>query len=168
MTELENIIPITGKVKYPITLDPSVWIFDDRKVDLDTYFSEKHTTSDLEDETKKLSFYWDREIQEGTTAPPIKKSVIKYEKEKILKGSFAMPLRSFIANTEPQKDATTVTLDLGDSNSIDISLDQAFDGFLGFSFKGKPFKEDGPAHFYFGDGSNKENPIRSISKLIIK
>ncbi|MFL6555253.1 MAG: hypothetical protein ACJ8MO_03965, partial [Bacillus sp. (in: firmicutes)] len=28
--EMENIIIISGKVQYTITLDPSVWIFDDR------------------------------------------------------------------------------------------------------------------------------------------
>ena len=36
---MENIILLSGKVKYSITLDPTVWIFDDRKVDLSTYFS---------------------------------------------------------------------------------------------------------------------------------
>ena len=29
---------IKGKVKFTITLDPSVWIFDERKADLDYFF----------------------------------------------------------------------------------------------------------------------------------
>ena len=37
---MEKIVHIKGKVKFPITLDPSVWIFDDRKFDLDTYFDQ--------------------------------------------------------------------------------------------------------------------------------
>ena len=36
---MESIIPIKGKVKYKLTLDPSVWIFDDRRIDLKTYFT---------------------------------------------------------------------------------------------------------------------------------
>ncbi|MDN8677450.1 peptidyl-prolyl cis-trans isomerase, partial [Staphylococcus aureus] len=32
---MSDIIMLTGKVNFTITLDPGVWIFDDRKVDLD-------------------------------------------------------------------------------------------------------------------------------------
>lgn len=35
------IIQIKGNVKYPITLDPSVWIFDDRKILLEDAFKDK-------------------------------------------------------------------------------------------------------------------------------
>ena len=35
---MEIIIPIKGAVTYQLTLDPTVWIFDDRKLDLKTYF----------------------------------------------------------------------------------------------------------------------------------
>ena len=31
------IVQVNGNVKFPITLDPSVWIFDDRKVLLEEY-----------------------------------------------------------------------------------------------------------------------------------
>ena len=40
---LEKIIPVIGKVKYSITLDPSVWIFDERKLELTTFFDERKT-----------------------------------------------------------------------------------------------------------------------------
>lgn len=30
----EFVFFITGKVKKPLTIDPSVWIFDERKIDL--------------------------------------------------------------------------------------------------------------------------------------
>lgn len=56
---METIIPIKGKVKYKITLDPGVWIFDDRKVDLNTYFSEDQKSRDaLEEYTKSISKHW--------------------------------------------------------------------------------------------------------------
>lgn len=38
---MNDIIVLTGKVKFTITLDPGVWIFDDRKVDMDAYFSSR-------------------------------------------------------------------------------------------------------------------------------
>ena len=43
--KLENIISVIGKVKYSITLDPSVWIFDEGKLDLTTFFDEKKRQS---------------------------------------------------------------------------------------------------------------------------
>ncbi len=43
---METIIPIKGAVKYKITLDPTVWIFDDRRLDLTTYFTEQKEDDD--------------------------------------------------------------------------------------------------------------------------
>ena len=45
---MSEILFINGKVRFPITIDPTVWIFDDRKVDLTTYFDEtRENTSEL-------------------------------------------------------------------------------------------------------------------------
>ena len=38
---MSTIMPFKGKVKFPITLDAGVWIFDDRRIDLNTYFTEE-------------------------------------------------------------------------------------------------------------------------------
>ncbi|MDY0408070.1 hypothetical protein [Paracerasibacillus soli] len=35
------IVQLTGNITYPITLDPTVWIFDDRKIKLEEAFNEK-------------------------------------------------------------------------------------------------------------------------------
>ena len=52
---MSEILFINGKVRFPITIDPTVWIFDDRKVDLTTYFDEKReNTSELEAYLKTL------------------------------------------------------------------------------------------------------------------
>ena len=52
---MSEILFINGKVRFPITIDPTVWIFDDRKVDLTTYFDEKReNTSELETYLKTL------------------------------------------------------------------------------------------------------------------
>ena len=52
---MSEILFINGKVRFPITIDPTVWIFDDRKVDLTTYFDEtRENTSELEVYLKTL------------------------------------------------------------------------------------------------------------------
>ena len=43
---METIITIKGNVKHTITLDPTVWIFDDRRVDLDIFFTKEHVEKD--------------------------------------------------------------------------------------------------------------------------
>ena len=63
---MSEILFINGKVRFPITIDPTVWIFDDRKVDLTTYFDEtRENTSELEAYLKNTSEHWDREIRYG-------------------------------------------------------------------------------------------------------
>jgi hypothetical protein len=164
---VETIIPIKGKVKFSITLDPGVWIFDDRKVDLTTYFSSKEEKVDeLEEYTKSVSRHWSREIQEGATYPPTLKTEKKYEKEKILTGSFGIPLQPFLRNAEPLSDAKALIVETEEN---EISFNLAEESFiLGFSKEGKPLRENGPVHVYFGDGSNKENPITNVKAFRIE
>jgi hypothetical protein len=165
---MENILLISGKVKYSITLDPSVWIFDDRKVDLTTYFSKSmEQYNELEEYTKSISKHWDREIIEGAVYPPTLKTEKKYEKEKVLTGSFGISLQPFINNAEPTEEATVLVIKT--STSVhEIPLDIAQDLILGFSKSGKPLSEDGPVHVYCGDGSNQQNPIKNVREFIIK
>lgn len=90
---MENIIAFKGNVKYQITLDPGVWIFDDRRVDLTTYFTQEDIRkNELEEYTKAVSKHWDREIMEGAVFPPTLKTEKKFEKEKVLTGTFGIPL----------------------------------------------------------------------------
>ena len=35
---MNSIVPIKGNVQHAITMDPSVWIFDDRRIDLEDFF----------------------------------------------------------------------------------------------------------------------------------
>jgi hypothetical protein len=165
---MENIIIISGKVKYPITLDPGVWIFDDRRVDLTTYFSTNRENSDsLEEYTKSVSKHWDREIIEGAVYPPTLKSEKKFEKEKVLTGSFGIPLKPFLLNAEPASDADTFVIQCVDGE-YEYPLETAYDLIFGFSNNGKPLKEDGPIYIYFGDGSNQQSPIKNVKSFIIK
>ncbi|MBN8191605.1 peptidyl-prolyl cis-trans isomerase [Bacillus sp. NTK074B] len=159
---MESIIPIKGKVKFPITLDSGVWIFDDRKVDLTTYFDNTtEKVDELEEYTKAVSKHWSREIQEGATYPPTLKTEKKYEKEKILSGTFAIPFSPFLKNAEPHPGAVTIVIEtINGDHALDII--QADQLLIGFSKDGKPLRENGPVHIFYMDGSNREHPITDV------
>lgn len=165
---MDNIIIISGKVNYTITIDPSVWIFDDRRIDLTSYFKkEKEPANSLEEYTKSVSKHWDREIMEGAIYPPTLNTEKKFEKEKVLTGSFGIPFKPFLKNSEPASDAAILVVKTKDCE-YEFPLEDAFDFILGFSNNGKPLSSDGPIHVYFGDGSNWENPIKHVTGFSIK
>lgn len=165
---MENIILIKGNVEFQITLDPGFWIFDDRRIDLDTYFlGESISVNPLEEYTKSVSKHWDQELKEGAVLPLSQKPEKKYEKEKLLTGTFAIPLEPFINNAEPKEDANTLVIETT-NEEYRFPLNDLSQYILGFSYKGRPLKEDGPVHFYLRDGSNKENPIRNIRAFRIE
>ncbi|WP_026584259.1 hypothetical protein [Bacillus sp. J33] len=165
---MENIISFKGKVKFKIALDPGVWIFDDRRVDLNTYFNlESKSSNELEEYTKEVSKHWDREIMEGAVFPPTLKTEKKFEKEKVLTGTFGIPFKPFLLNAEPDETAESLIIESEDGE-VKLSLSQAEDLILGFSKDGKPLKEDGPIHVFMGDGSNKDNPIKRVKAFRVE
>ncbi len=79
------IVPIVGNVTYPITLDPTVWIFDDRKILLEEAFlhtSEKEMT---EEEKYKNAIQNNDWYHHEHIKPPVNKSISKKEREEALK-----------------------------------------------------------------------------------
>ncbi|WP_203362190.1 peptidyl-prolyl cis-trans isomerase [Bacillus sp. REN10] len=166
---MENIMPIYGKVKFSVTLDPGVWIFDDRRIDLDTYFDTKETNTLSEDEeyTKNISQFWDKEIREGAISPPTIKSEKKFLKEQALTGSFAIPFEPFLKNAEPNEEATLIIIETTNGEEP-FPLHRANDLLLAFSKRGKPLRDDGPVHLLYKDGSNRENPIRHVKAFRIE
>lgn len=94
------IIQIMGNVRFQITLDPSTWIFDDRKEELD-----KVLANDADEEQIEFSDSreWSRQIIEGTTKPPTLKSEKKFKKQELLDGTFVICLKPFLEYTEPER-----------------------------------------------------------------
>jgi len=168
---MSDIMMLTGKVKFTITLDPGVWIFDDRKIDLDAYFSQpqpgEEETNQEEEEIKKWSAFWDREIQEGAVFPPTLKTERQFLKEKIITGSFGMPFAPFLRNAEPHEDASELVI-VAENEEVALPLEKAHDLIFAFSKNGKPLRDDGPVHIYFGDGSNRETPITNVRRLVVR
>ncbi|SER59303.1 hypothetical protein [Psychrobacillus sp. OK032] len=165
---MEFIIPIIGAVKFTITLDPTVWIFDDRKIDLDEFFSGEYEYKDeLEEYTKVTSAHWSREIIEGSTVPPTLQSEKKYERTKVLTSSYGVELKSFILNAEPLPEASKLIIETIEGEHS-FTLNELDTLLLKFSHKGKPLREDGPVHVIKKDGSNINNPIKFVTAFRIE
>lgn len=165
---MNSIILLKGKVDYEITLDPGVWIFDDRKIDLTTYFQQEQVEKDeLEEYTKAVSKHWEREIREGAVFPPTLKTERKYEKIKVLTGTFGIPFKPFLLNAEVHNNAKAVRF-ITEDQEVTIPISDAYRLIFGFSKEGKPLKNDGPIHVYYGDGSNADNPIKNVKEIIVE
>ncbi|HLS66988.1 MAG TPA: hypothetical protein VK029_08355 [Pseudogracilibacillus sp.] len=161
------IIQVKGKVKFPITIDPSVWIFDDRKIKFLDAFSEMKREEE-EDHAKKTAEMFDLEVYaQKKIKPPVNKSVRRYDREALLSESYVMPLKPFIEHTEVAPDANEALLHTKDEQVV-LSLHLLNNSYLLFAKDGKPLKEDGPVHLYFADGSNKDEPIKGIQTIEIR
>lgn len=165
---MEFILPLNGKTKYSLTLDPTVWIFDDRKIDLKTYFVDEKIVEDADEKyLNAVGKHWSREIMEGAVYPPTLKTERKFDRKGMQTGTFGMVLGTFIKNAEPLEDATTVTLETA-NGTYDFSFADASSLILKFSHEGKPLNDDGPVHVLFDDGSNVNNPITHVTAIRIQ
>lgn len=132
-------IQIKGAVKFPITLDSTTWIFDDRKVKIEDL------ESGIFDGTKPIDFEdnreWNRAILEGQTNPPTLNSEIKYKKNAMLDGTFVINMATFFKNAEPHNDAKLIRLS-NDKDAIDIDIELLPYLFFQFAREGKRLYDD--------------------------
>ncbi|WP_203332512.1 peptidyl-prolyl cis-trans isomerase [Planococcus beigongshangi] len=168
---MEFIIQFKGNVKFKLTLDPTVWIFDDRKLDLEKYFTEKRIERDeLEEYKRGMGEHWSREIMEGATVPPTlnsEKTYKKQEKKEMLTGTFGILFRPFLENAEPYDNAETVVFETA-HGEFSFSFEEAKELVFKFSDKGQPLREDGPVHILLPDGSNVDNPITDVTAIRVE
>lgn len=162
------IVQVKGNVKFPITLDPTVWIFDDRKILLDEAFGERKEDEDEDKDAKNTAKMFEQEVYFQTKInPPVRKSIKRFDKNKVLTESYVIPLEPFLTGAEINEDAKNARL-VTDDEDIIISIEQLMSSLVRFSDNGKPLREDGPIHLYFGDGSNKDQPFKGIKQIIIE
>lgn len=166
---MEGIIPIKGLVTYSITLDPTVWIFDDRRLDLNTYFTEEKV-EEKQDEKYLLDMgkHWSREIMEGATFPPTLKTERKFDRQGMKTGTFGMEIKYFLTNAEIKDGASTVVFECEGGEEHAFPLEEAYTFIFKYSQDGKPLLEDGPVHLLFNDGSNVDNPIKNIRSIRVE
>lgn len=160
---MESIIQIKGNVNFNITLDPSIWIFDDRKVDLNSYFTAEHIEVNADEAyVEGASKFWSREIMEGAAYPPTLKSEKKFDRKEMKTGTFGIVFEPFLANAEPKSSAKTVTFTDFIGNKYQYSIEDAGQLVFQFSLDGKSLSEDGPIYLINSDGSNATTPIKNI------
>ncbi|MCS4486726.1 hypothetical protein [Staphylococcus americanisciuri] len=132
-------IQIKGAVKFPITLDSTTWIFDDRKISIDDL--EKGVFEGEKPIKFEDNHEWNRAILEGQTNPPTLNSEIAYKKRAVLNGSFVINMMPFFKNAEPHDEATTIRLS-NDSAHIDVPFSLLPYLFFQFAKDGKRLYED--------------------------
>lgn len=76
-----------------------------------------------------------------------------------------MPILEFLNHAEINENATSATLVTANGAEQQVPLQALKECFLLFAVDGKPLKDDGPVHFLYRDGSNRENPIKGVEKL---
>jgi hypothetical protein len=166
---LKNVIQIKGNVKHSITLDPSIWIFDDRRIDLTKFFTDDYIEKDEMEEYKKaMGKHWSREIMEGATFPPTLEVEREFEESKDITGTYGIYLHHFVKNSVPNDDAKTISFVTDDGESYSFPLTKLDDILLQYSIDGKPLRENGPVHVLLKDGSNIDNPIQSVVAVNIE
>src|SRR5699024_6038940 len=118
--ENRMIVQITGNVKYSITLDPNVWIFDDRKILFEDAFANSHFNHDKTN-LNKVADRWRQEVFQQKGKPPVNKTINRFQKEKVLNHSYVMPIKEFLSHAEVNPDATDATLQTTKGN-VNITL----------------------------------------------
>ncbi|MFP7494212.1 hypothetical protein SFC66_10530 [Terribacillus saccharophilus] len=152
------VITLKGKVDFPLTLDPSVWIFDDRKVLFENAFKESEAVPAVEEK------HWDRSVYQQKMKPPINKSLTKEERKRALENSYVMPIADFLATAAIQEDASHAVLITEQGEEV-VPLDELEASMFLFAIDGRSIKESGPAHCYLP--SRKETPIKAIRQIKI-
>lgn len=158
------IIPIKGNVKFPITLDPSVWIFDDRRIKFDEAFSGKLVTGKEQEHTFSSDERFNQEVVQATNG---NKPIPRKDAAEILKSTYVMPFKPFFEHAEVNEEATAATIIQADGNEVTLNLEELANSYFLFSYEGKPLNEDGPVHIYFHDGTNKNDPIKGVTEIMI-
>ena len=125
---------IKGEVEHPLTIDPSVWIFDDRKVELDTIFDGSLENEDeLTRYKKAISAQWDKEIMEGSEPPkPTSKIESTFKKQELLSKSFGMPFAPFLKSSKPKASASHVIIETKLGKEHCFPIEKAHQFILGF------------------------------------
>lgn len=165
---METIISLTGAVQYKLTLDPTVWIFDDRKLDLTTYFDQQKEAVDDEKYLREVGAHWSREIMEGAVFPPTLKTERKFDRKGMLTGTFGIEIKPFLENASILDSAKEVVFETTDGASHIFPIEEAKTFIFKFSQDGKPLLEDGPVHIIFADGSNRDQPIKNIAAIRVQ
>ncbi|CAD2078346.1 hypothetical protein GCM10007275_08270 [Jeotgalicoccus coquinae] len=160
------IIQLTGNVRYQITLDPSTWIFDDRKIVLEDLLSQGEDGEEItfNDETE-----WNRQIIEGETKPPTLKSEKKFKKRELLENSFVISLAPFLEYAEAYEDENAKIVFVHNDGETELLYKDRETFYAHFSNKGKRLHEDGLFDLLVvGDDGIEQERLVYVTKIEFK
>lgn len=148
------IFPLTGDVRHSLTIDPTVWIFDERKRNIEELNRPSEDESDQY--YAKMGKAWDEGLMQGARIDH-NRPMSRTDKDAALRDSFAMPLAPFVANAEPLDHATHVVF--YGVETLQLPLEELDHIFLQFSHNGKVLS-DGPVYvLYAGETLRQVNRI---------
>ncbi|MEW9672824.1 peptidyl-prolyl cis-trans isomerase [Ammoniphilus sp. 3BR4] len=165
---MADVVLIKGKVQHGITLDPGVWIFDDRKKRLEEFFKAEEQEDEAAAYQRTIGQLWDKELREGAALPDPEREKQLFVQKKDISGDWAVPFKPFLRNAHPLEDATTVVCHLESGEQVELDIETAMESILCFALDGKPIRSEGPFHLLFADGSNRNNPIKGIQQIEVK
>ena len=160
------IIQLTGNVRYQITLDPSTWIFDDRKIKLEDLLAQKEDGEEItfNDETE-----WNRQIIEGETKPPTLKSEKKHKKRELLESSFVIGLAPFLEYAEAYEDEDAEIVFVHNDGETELQYKDRETFYAHFSNNGKRLHEDGLFDLLVvGDDGVEQDRLVYVTKIEFK
>lgn len=151
------IFPLDGAVRHALTIDPTVWIFDERKRRVDELDQAAENDSDAY--YAKMGKAWDDGLTQGTRVDH-NKPMSRADKDAALRDSFAMPFAPFLQNAEPLDTATHVSF-YGET-VLTIPLAEVGSIYLQFSKDGKVLV-DGPVYALYNN-----HIIRQVDHIVVR
>lgn len=151
------IFPLDGAVRHALTIDPTVWIFDERKRKVDELDQDVENDSDAY--YAKMGKAWDDGLTQGTRVDH-NKPMSRADKDAALRDSFAMPFAPFLQNAEPLDTATHVSF-YGET-VLTIPLAEVGSIYLQFSKDGKVLV-DGPVYALYDN-----QIIRQVDHIVVR
>ncbi len=159
------IIQIQGDIKFQITLDPSTWIFDDRKITLDEALT---APKEEEDITFGDNTEWNRQIIEGTSKPPTLKSEKKYKNQQLLEETFIINLKPFLEYTEPERGEEAMITYTHDEGTAILPFNEREKHYAQFSENGKRIYDDNMIDLVIIGENNLEMRLKHVTAISIK
>lgn len=151
------IFPLDGAVRHALTIDPTVWIFDERKRTV--HELDQTVENDNDVYYAKMGKAWDDGLMQGSRVDH-NKPMSRADKDAALRDSFAMPFAPFLQNAEPIDSATHVSF-YGDT-VLTVPIENANAVYLQFSKDGKVLA-DGPVYVLY-DGQT----IRNVDHIVVR
>lgn len=158
------VIQILGDIKFQITLDPSTWIFDDRKITLEDALEASHDDEGISfsDNTE-----WNRQIIEGSSKPPTLKSEKKYKNSQLLEETFIIKLDTFLEYTEPERGEDAMITYTHDEGTTILPYNERSRHYAQFSKDGKRMYDDNMIDLVIISDNNIETRLQHVTGISI-